>query len=109
MSVVQLTLPNDNDAPAKTAKCGHVASVAFGVASKLLHPEVAICFRHVSKAAAHVLVPETTVHEHDRSPARKHNVWPSRQAIPVEAESEARSVKKGSNDALRTRVLSANP
>jgi hypothetical protein len=50
-------------------------------------------------------VPETTMHEHGNVESLQDKIWSARQIAPVEAESEARSMKPPTDYKLRLCIL----
>lgn len=83
------TLPNHQNAPSQFRKPGTVPSVACDVAFQLRQPVVQIGLRTVGDLTGRicVLVPETTVNEHDLPSTREHHIGATGKLVSVEAVS----------------------
>jgi hypothetical protein len=67
VGVGQLTFPDGDNAPAESLECGRRSAVARNVVGELRRPELEIALWCVSELALRVSVPETAVHNDDRS------------------------------------------
>src|SRR5688572_14417525 len=56
-----------------------------------------------------VLVPKASVDEHHSPESRKYHIRPSRQALLVQLEAEARTMQETSNPFLWEGILAPNP
>lgn len=81
-----LALPNHQNVPSQFREAGTLPSVACDVAFQLRQPVVQIGLRTVGDPTGRVgvLVPETTVDEHDLPPAREHHIGATGKLVPVE-------------------------
>ena len=64
---------------------------------------------HCRRLASLMPMPEAAVHEDDRMPLWKHDVWMTWQFGGMETVAEPQGVKMAAHDHLRLRVLRPNP
>ena len=101
--------PHDRHAPAGVAKLANRPSIAFPVSAELFEPELGTSCGQAKERAPLVVVPEATVHEDDRSPARQYDIWPARQLRTMEPVAEALVPQKLADLHFRPRVLAPDP
>ena len=82
----RFALPHADNPPAQLSKLVLIFSVTFDVATKLFIPEVSFCLWHIRELAPFMSVPEAAMDKDNGLVFRKHNVWLSRQVLPVKAE-----------------------
>jgi hypothetical protein len=101
--------PHDGHAPAGVAKLVNRPSIAFPVSAELFEPEIGTSRGQAKERAPLVVVPEATVHEDDRPPARQHDIWPARQLRTVEPIAEPLVPQKLADLHFGPRVLGPDP
>lgn len=103
------TFPHDGHAPAGLAKLVNRPSIAFPVPAELFEPEIGTSRGQAKERASLVVVPEATVHEDNRSPARQYDIWPARQLRTMEPVAEALVPQKLADLHFGPRVLAPDP
>jgi len=79
----QITFPHANDLPAELAQRARHQPVARDVLLELPQPEIEPAFRHISKPAARMSMPETAIHKHRHALLWKNKIRPAKHRAPV--------------------------
>lgn len=82
-----------------------MAPVARDIRCQFVPPECLVARRGSGKSATRVLMPKASVNKYHRLVPRENQIRPAGQLPAMKAETQALPVQKGTDSALRQRVL----
>lgn len=101
--------PDDRHPPTQSSKCCHSSRISFLVSPELFIPELRSCLGQTEVRAPLMPMPETSMHEDDRSPFGQDKIRLPRKLPAVKAEAIAIPPKLPSNDQFWFGVFGLDP
>lgn len=105
----EAAFPHHGNPPPRGAQCSDIPAVPLDVGDELRLPEFGSSGRVGRVSALRVTMPETTMDEHDRSPARQDQIRPARQRSVMKPVSIAPAMKRAPEDEFGPRVPTTYP
>lgn len=102
------TLPHHEHSPSQNFKFYPVFLISNSISLEFLFPVHRSCFRNFGSLAT-VLVPKTTMHEYDFSPARKNQVRTSGKRLSMQTIPIAFGMNQAADKQLRFGILASYP
>ena len=103
--LAQLTLPNDDDAPAPRNQFRLIARIAGTVSFQFLAPALAVLIRQFEIRASRMGVPEASVNEKSNIPGGENEIGPPRQVATMKAKSQSSAMQAAPDDHLGPRIF----